>query len=551
MTFSEEKKRPAPGLLAAGTGRHCPQSVPGALRAAAAGAAGLLFFVIGFREPYSSDEFWFLVKAWDFLGSGSLDGESMIHPPLYLLLTSGLVAAFDSPLAARLTGLLCCASAALLIKKAGEADGDARRAAAAAAMLVLSPAFIKAALVLDTDNTLITLGAAAMALAAVRERRFLLSPIFFFCLWSKLTACVPLAAAFLVHAAWEDRRSGGGRTRSTALALSAGLAAWALAFYLFCMLNGLPFAAPFEYMYSAVFSKSVAPASAYYQVLQAALWAGLPLCGLFLLGLPRTFTGTASSLDRLSLSVCAIIGVGYIFVGGTPFGFPKFQIPAWPFICWLAAGAALKAPGPALWAAAAAALALYAGDPLYSLRFSLREALASGADLSLPAAKLAAQLALPLLPAAAAAVLFRKTLGARRALAAGLTAVFVGQSLALNALQAGSYNSAYNYGGKGLAGAAALAGEALKDGGKVIAPLEIYGTLRLSGLKPERLPNSLWERDRLLAAAADADYKGVVYGIPSNTVEQVRLLRHPGTVSLFGAEGWRFERRGTYEIWTR
>ncbi|MDQ7772423.1 MAG: hypothetical protein RDU13_02745, partial [Elusimicrobiales bacterium] len=78
MTFSfEEKTGPAPGVLIAG-----------------AGAAGLLFFIIGFWKPYSSDEFWFLAKTWDYLGSGSLDSESMIHPPLYLLLTSGLISAF-------------------------------------------------------------------------------------------------------------------------------------------------------------------------------------------------------------------------------------------------------------------------------------------------------------------------------------------------------------------------------------------------------------------------------------------------------------------------
>ncbi|MDQ7772701.1 MAG: hypothetical protein RDU13_04150, partial [Elusimicrobiales bacterium] len=458
---------------------------------------------------------------------------------------------FDSPLAARLTGFLCCALTALLIKKAGETDGDGGRGAAAAAMLILSPAFIKAALILDTDNTLITLGAAAMALAALRQRHFLLIPLFFVCLWSKVTACVPLAAAFLFHAAWEDRRSGGSRTLRTALALGAGLAAWTLSLYLFCSLNGLPFNAPFEYMYSAVFSKKVGATAAHYQILQAVLWAGLPLCGLLLLGLPRSFAGTASSLDRLALSLCAIIGVGYVSLGGTPFGFPKFQIPAWPFICWLAAGALLKVQKPALFAAAAAALAIYAGDPLYSLRFSLREALASGSGLALPSARIAAQILLPLLPAAAAAIMFRKAMGARRALAAGLTAVFVGQSLAINALQAGRYNSAYNYGGEGLTEAAAMAGDAIRDGGKAIVPLEIYGTLRLSGLVPERLPNSMWEKDRLLASVGDDDYRAVVYGIPSNTVEQVRLLRHPGTVSLFRAEGWRFGRTGTYELWTR
>jgi hypothetical protein len=147
--------------------------------------------------------------------------------------------------------------------------------------------------------------------------------------------------------------------------------------------------------------------------------------------------------------------------------------------------------------------------------------------------------------------MFRKAMGARRALAAGLTAVFVGQSLAINALQAGRYNSAYNYGGEGLTEAAAMAGDAIRDGGKAIVPLEIYGTLRLSGLVPERLPNSMWEKDRLLASVGDDDYRAVVYGIPSNTVEQVRLLRHPGTVSLFRAEGWRFGRTGTYELWTR
>lgn len=520
-------------------------------------AAGFVFFLAGFGKPYSSDEFWFLAKACEYPSAVFFNREIVIHPPFYTLLTAWLMALFSSPLAARLTGLACCAGAVLLLVKAGGAAGGGRRALTAAALLAISPAFIRAALILDIDNTLITLAAAAMALAVVKRRPALLAPLFFFALWSKLTACVPLAAVFLLHAGWEDRLDGGSRLRATASALVAAAAAWAASFFLFCEWKNLPFGDPFRYMFFAAGTKTLSPAGASAQALQAALWAGPPLCVLALIGLKSPFLRGASPLDRLSLLIVAVIGAGHLFVGGTPFGFPKFQIPALPFLCWLAAGTIARAPGISLFAAAAAGLATLAGDPLYTLRFSMREAaaLASAVDLQSAIApcvlKLAAQILLPFLPAAAAVLVFRRRLGLRGAAAAGLAAAFAGQAVAMNLMQVRGYNSAYNYGATGLDGAARAARAALEGGGKAMLPLEVYGTLRVSGIRLDKTADAAWRDERIVEAISSGEYRVLVYGIASNTVEQVRFLRGPVAVALLRSGGWRPDRSGAYEIWSR
>lgn len=534
----------------------------GSLRLLAAFFVFVLVAAFNFGKPPSSDEHWFVIAADNYASSGALAPGTLIHPPLYTLVNGSLLKIFKTPAALKLWGGALGLGSMALMFFLGRACGAGRERAGLAALLMgTAPVFIQGSLLLDTDNTLVVFSLLAMLLGLVKERWYFFCGAFLLCLWVKLTACLPILVVFLAWAA-ADLFRGGKTGAKLLLSLAAGLALFLASFGIFCLAADLPFSMPFVYMYGTIFSKRIpGGGSVLLQGLQFALWVGLPFCMLWIAAAVRAARAGERNLDLLAVFFSAAIGAGYFFVGGTPFGFPKFQMPAFVLGCWLVSGLALEAlrdfgSERRLFAGlliGGAAFITAAGDPIYTLRYLLRVEMAAGRGTAWHMAVLSAQAAAPVLLAGFFWFLTRKTIvqAGRRAAAALLLACF-SQFIAMNLMQSVPRNTLYTYGADGMEEAVSLAASALAEGGKAALPREIVGYLRLKGFAVEITHDRFWsDQAAINSAVSDPDCKVIIYGAPFNTLEQMKILTGERTAAALAAAGWRNSPAGSYQVWTR
>lgn len=529
---------------------------------------GLAFFIFvmfalaNAGKSFTADESWFVIDALDHLSSGAEATMTLIygHTPLYPIITGFLMGVFKTPAALKVFGAVVGLASMTLMWLLGRACGVGKsRAALAVLLLGMSPLFIQGSMLLDIDNTLVVLFLLAGLLALFKEKWLLLAAALTLLLWVKLTASLPLLLVFFAWGLWGVFR-GERRGAQVLLAICAGLAAFLLSFYVYCYLDGFPFGMPFSFLYGAFFSKKISSdGGGLQQVVQFLLWSGPAFFLLWLSAAVRAFRSGKPDLDMLAALLSLVIGAGYLFVGGTPFGFPKYQVPAFVLGCWLVSGLAADAlngwfkPRYALVILAGAAVVAAAGDPLYTLRFLIRGALASGHGTGGYIPLLAVQAATPLLLTAVFWFLGRKFfLSSGKAVFAALSMACFSHCLGADLLQSKSYNTLYTYGSTGVHEAAQLASSALKEKGKGFFPAEITASLRLKGFDVEAVKNKFWSDETALkAAASDPEGRIVLYGIPFNTLDQIRLLEGPGVSSAFIAAGWRKVSAGSYKGWTR
>jgi hypothetical protein len=543
-------------------GRACGRGGITALFLAGALGFFILFALFNLGKPFSSDEHWFVIAAHGYAASGALSPETLIHPPLYTLINGVLLGTFKNPAILKLWGMALGLGGMALMFLLGPASGAGRsRSSLAALLLGMSPLFIQGSLMLDTDNTLVTFFLLAMLLALFKERWFFFCVAFLMCIWSKITAALPIFLVFSAWAAW-DIFEGRRRGAAVFISLVAGLALFLVSFRFFCWHTGLSFRMPFEYLYSSFILKRISGGGAFFrQVLQFSIWTGLPMCLLWLGGAARAVRAGKRNLDTLAVLFSVVIGAGYFFVGGTPFGFPKMQVPAFTLGCWLASGLILEAvedlcKRPLFTAAcllAGASLIVASGDPIYTLRFAIRSELAAGHAISASIGAFAAQVSFQLILGGVFWLLLRKTsLPAGRAAIASAALACFSQFIGMDILQTRAHNTLYTYGATGMEEAVNLAASALKNGGKAALPLEITGYLNLKGFNLKMTSNKFWaDAGAVSAAVSDPEYKVIIYGAPFNTLEQMRLLTGRETAASLAANGWACGAAGSYEIWTR
>jgi len=533
---------------------------PACLLLAGAFLSFFAFAAVSSAKPFTSDEYWLVLWARDYAVSGSLPLDALMHPPLYSSLNAALFYFFKEPSALKIFGAVIGAGSMVLMYLLGLAAGAGKlRASLAVLLLGLSPLFIQASLLLDTDNTLVTFFLLAMLLSLLRQRWGLLCGMFLLCLWSKLTACLPILLVLSGWALWALSR-GEKRGWSVLAALFAGAGLFLLSFFVYCSVTGLPFAKPFIYVYRAFFCRISGEPGLPRQALQLCLWSGPAFCLLWLAAAARALGRGKPDLDLLAALLSAAIGLGYVFVGGAPFGFPKYQVPAFVLGCWLVSGLVKEAfegtgCGPLHIALllAGTGLAVAAGDPIYTLRFVVREALAAGQSAGGALKQLAVQVSLPLLTGAA--VWFLTASRGKNTLhrvAAAIAVVCFAQFAGEDILQLKGHNTIYTYGSTGTSEAVRLSGAALEKGGKGAFPPEIAVYLRLAGFDQGPGENAFWsDAAAIRAAALDPDYKIVMYGTPFNTLAQLGVLNSSGTVSAFSGAGWRRTSAGSYQVWLR
>ena len=497
----------------------------------------------------------------------------LIHPPSSAYLSAlSLRLLGDDEWQARVPGLLAVVItaallAALVWRRAGCGPEASRIAILVTALYLLHPATLQGALYLSfSEGTLLPLTWVLFLFVwletlerSLAVRIALLGPCFAVALWAKITTslALPVAAALVVLAL---------RGPGVAVAMLVGVAGLGGALFLvswsgyvayLARLVGTPagalWAEPFRYV--ADEARVLSLAGLALNALRATLYLGpLLLLGAAVAMVRRTRAYArdrrASVEDIITLLVACVFVVYLVLPGGTG-GFPKYHFVILPLLAWLAAEAFGRArAGRRLmpWPLVLAGVAYYVvlvGDPLKLLNHDLRLAQLSG-DTTRVAARLAlVALLYALFPIASAALL-------RQWRPALITATLASQ-LALVAVQArGGYFTKHLYGTPvaDFARTVELVRASTPGGSEIVALPEFgYGSRRRIA---QGLRRADWsDPGELEAAIRRSRPSAVVYGVPTQTVSQMRdLTRDPALRATLERSYVRRE-VGEFTVWLR
>lgn len=571
-------------------------------------AASLTFALRFLHDPLMADEIYFVIAA-DHITHGGRPltrtkadaarfaaadlasgppaderdtGYALWHPPLYVYLVAAVFGLAGTGAAqARLIGLGCLIATILAIYFLSQEvfrDRADRRAIGllAAFLFAVNPLAIQGALVVDIDNTLLTPALLLALLAIVRSldgaratRDLTLGVLFAVLLWIKLTTPLALLLALAIFLAAREG-PGVALTRTGAIAF-VGVAGFLVTWIAYTGAQGLPAAAPFEHLLGSLVSAGphgtlpTVAREAGLALARVALWASPFLLVLWGMALARRASELASaralrSEDLLHLTAAIVLMV-YLVVGRTTFSFPRYHYPVLPLLAILGAASILAtwrtaAPRSGRWLAATlvgATLVWLAGDPLLSTYSIVKERLVAGLALGDVNRRVALQAAVLLLIPLAIASLGGGggRLGLARASVLPLAVAAVSYSLALDAIQVrAGYLVRYGYGGVGTREVLAFLGREVTPESVVLAPAElIYGI----GNRVSPFPaNAVWTSEpALLGALSAPPVRAVVYGLPTNTIEQLRFLERDPRVVRALHERFRRWTIGSYTVWVR
>lgn len=552
---------------------------------AAVVAGYLLLALRSAGKSLGSDEIWFLLGPKELALSGipwrTPDGGVMLlHPPLYphLLALSYQVFGFHV-LSVKLVGILCALGALwATARHLSSTMSGACGSGLALALIALNPAFVQGSVLLDSDNTLLSLLLLLFVLgwirleggSAGRGGAWGLGLLFGASLWTKLTT--PPFLAVLLIGFLAIRRHLVPLKRLLLPALGIGVVLFAGTFWAYCRWKGLLWTQPFDYLLGAAAGKAALSSETrggveiLKSLVELVLWIQPSLAFLFgwaVLVRAREIgrSGALEAADLLWVFGGALL-IGYLVVGGTNFGFPRYSFPALIPICLVAwrfgASSEIIHPGRwgsflLLWASLAVFEAVVVGDPLYTWRYVLREAQIERVSLAGPIATLGGQLVvgigLPLLAWVACA----RRAGGRHTLRAALFFTVLTQSAGLDVAQAiAGSNTNYNYGETGTRAVVTVIARALPPGQRVVATMEVTGLLAWDGVPTRATPDVVWND----AAVLEAEIRNpttayVVYSVTSNTIAQHRrTIADPRVQAALWAN---FEpgRIGGYTLWRR
>lgn len=254
-------------------------------------------------------------------------------------------------------------------------------------LLCCMPAVCQAAVLLDIDETLLVPACLLLWYASIcflhRQtwgRAALTAVVFCLSLWCRLTTPFIICVVMLVlYRNWR-----------LLLSYAAGLLLFLLSWWLYCHATGVNFIGPFAYfltsfMETTVGSRASGLSRMAQSIVYLCLWGMNPmLCILFLYNgwtRLRQWIATRRIEDLDSAWLCgAAILLGYTVIGGSLFGFPKYQCPAFPFVALCIASMMGRWHNPKediIYFAAAIVcvmicVAFLFGEPLLLLRSTLR-----------------------------------------------------------------------------------------------------------------------------------------------------------------------------------
>ncbi len=546
----------------------------------------MVFFLLCFRhihEPVSQDSLWWLVAAKTYLSGGkplyfdSFDHIQADSPHLYLL---SLVVALKwfgmSEVAARLPGIIAGCLSILLIfitivsLSSASPENSQRFALLMSILYTLSPMAVQGAVIIDIDHMVIIPPLLLFCLAFFKYFQkkkprwaVLLSLAVMMTLWTKLTTtiCVILIFIFFIFLHKENHRY----KFIAMIAIVAGTVVFIVSWYLYCAWFQIPFKQPFVYVLSALTTQSskITPVLLAKSFMYLALWASIPFIFLIILLVKQVLMGLSQRWrfrPEYGYLVAALtILIGYSVIGGANFGFPKYQSPAIA-MAYIAAGLLFLNDKSSEWISVKmgsfvlmAAFGLHffiIGDLLYTARYAMRELLVSSSEMygrELVPFMIKIVLAISFYVGILASMYrFRKG----QHLFTGILFLMLGTNTALIYLQARApYQTGYSYGAQGTREAAEYILKTVPRESKIIAPSEI-----IYYVKPQPTSyqfDSFWSSPlQIMQQLNSPETACFVYGIASNTVDQVRLITSNGPITNILRRNYSHTKIGSYEIWT-
>ncbi len=555
----------------------------------------LVFALSSIDQPISYDEVRNVAPARSLAGESSqpqIGPDAVWSRPFYIGLLAALTRISHDEAALRLIGVVCTLLTLVLLYQFAlimSTGGAAQRRllpGLAALLFVTNPAVIQGSLLVDTDPTTLMLFVTLFVLYLARELAanrkpspIMLSLLFGLTLCWKITTPWLLALAMAAFLFWFH--SPRLELRRVVAATSGGLLVFSLVWLAFSSAWAIPLSAPADYFRSGWSgymqpgaSSVTADLSAMALTVARLLLWGSPYfmlaAGVVLLQIARTESERHRAVVGFP-AICAIVFlIGTLWLGGTPFGFPKYQMPVMPLLALLVAyGIAANLPVERLKASltkvgwlplcGAGALGLLyfyllAADPLLTLNYELREALATRPEQLTPVAVrlvLVALVYLAFLPAAAALIRRVTQWPLRQAVAAALLIGMVTANLALDVRQAkADYLTRYGYGATGTEELIGYLRANVGPGDQLLATRELL-FYYLPGDFAD-VPGSVWsDPETFHARLQDPQLRWVVYSIGQHEIGHFRKVFHAPSVRALLEGAFTPTQIGSYTVWER
>ncbi|MDD5238072.1 MAG: glycosyltransferase family 39 protein [Candidatus Omnitrophica bacterium] len=512
--------------------------------------------------------------------SFGLDRLLLGHPPLYLYTVAVFFRIFGiGDIQARLVGLAFFVLNLILVFMLGKSLYPKNKLAAPLALLFfgLSPLVIQGFSIIDIDQTLLAFTLTLFFYCfirfehlAIQKRIIFLSLSFFLVMCSKFSPIPMLIASMMLY--WGLKRNFLRGVVEVAAIVLLGAGLFLLSWRLFCYYFHYNdyFLEPFIYTYRSFFRLQAEGGlleklvSAGISLLRISSWISpfLLLLAFYVLGKQVKELAKERPVQRDFFLSIFVFGsfIGYLFVGGLSYGFPKSQFPVMPALAVLIGGnLSLDSLNKSTLTKLAVILCivllgylLLVGDTIYLINYSLKEALIYNfrlgfANFIFP---LLLYIVSPLLLLGIIHILFRSWVFTHKFLFA-LIITTLASNLSLDILQANAdYLTTAGYGGRGKIAMLNFLKGILREDDIVFSAPEIIYDLRSSKSVFPYLET--WSRpESFLAFIREEKPRAIIYGIPLNTIgEFKRTLLRPGILELLKRD-YKREDFGSYTVWVR
>jgi hypothetical protein len=288
------------------------------------------------KQPLIEDEVEFAEIAQSYVKIGQplahVHGklESVVHhPQLYHLALSGASLIGGAEWGGRSFGLLCLLVSAWLGALLARAVWQLPNVGEATAiMIILCPMCLRGSLLLDIDNTLLPVLCLGFLLVLANSdesvktnKLWEISGLFALALWCKLTT--PVLMIIPLWILWKEKRG------HIYIIVIAGIILFSISWLGFCWWKGLEVLGPLKHLIGKGGSGMGLTTTNWYielgkRLVQYLLWLSPFMMGLLLVPKER------ASNQRLFHALMVFVIVGFLFywiIGGSAFGFPRYQVP--------------------------------------------------------------------------------------------------------------------------------------------------------------------------------------------------------------------------------
>ena len=556
--------------------------------------AGILFYLFSafsrIGQPIAKDDLHWLLAAKNLIKIGRPVADFapdlfIIHSPhsyLYAVKWAFDLFGMHEPVA-RLPGILSGVVTILLLwgilkNLTAGVEGEKNRWAGWMTLLyAATPATIQGSLILDNDNTFLVPATLFLFFSFLKyQQEQKLRWAVAACLavtttlWVRLTTPA-IALVLLWFFALISKTSFKSKC-ILSLAIVLGILAFVGEWFVYCKAKDLPFLYPFQYTLDRFLYRSSGQGGfridkIFLNLVYLTLWVGPFTVMLFLILAARRLFNFLNNRqikgeDYFLIGALVLVGT-YLFVGGVPFGFPKYQLPG-IILMYVFGALALNQSDQfkisqvhlknilIVMGAAFLIQILILHDPLYLLRYQLREAAASFPPLIYQSTVRAIVLKTVLyfsLSLALGIFLFKS--GFIKNFVFLLTLFAMGSNLGINWLQnIGGYQTGYDYGIRGTVEAARFIRSRVPHLEPIVVPSELVYYLDYPG--SSYLLDRVWnDPPELMRIVSEPEIHAFAYSIAISPVDQIKNFTRYEPLDRLLNQDFDPYTVGSFKIWIR